>query len=94
MGKLNITPAPWHVMRGDVLDQNGRMVAAVDSADTDDASLIAAAPELLESLQKYMSAVEQMNEAMSDGYYVQGAMSELVGAEDIAKAAIAKALGK
>ncbi len=60
----------------------------------EDASIIAAAPELLEALQKYMSAVEQMNEAMSDGYNVQGAMSALVGAEDMAKAAIKKALGK
>lgn len=58
------------------------------------AHLISAAPELLDALQRYMSSVQQMNEAMNDGYNVQGAMSALIGSEDMAKAAIAKALGK
>ncbi|MDU3074930.1 MAG: hypothetical protein E7B29_01155 [Mixta calida] len=57
------------------------------------ARLIAAAPELLEALQTYMAAVNQMNVAMNDGVNVQGAMSNLVGSEDMARAAIAKALG-
>lgn len=58
------------------------------------ARLIAAAPELLEALQTYMSAVKRMNEAMSDGCNVQGAILALIGSEDMANAAIAKALGK
>lgn len=58
------------------------------------AKLIAAAPELLEALQTYMSAVKRMNEAMNDGCNVQGAISALIGSEDMANAAIAKALGK
>lgn len=86
MDKLKITPAPWHVMRGDVLDKHGRMVAAVDSADTDDAQLIAAAPELLESLQNVLSA------------WVDEDMADITDAEENslikARAAINKALGK
>lgn len=58
------------------------------------AYLIAAAPDLLEALQGYMSAVSEMNEAMKDGYNVQGAMSALIGWEDMARAAISKALGE
>lgn len=58
------------------------------------AYLIAAAPELLEALQGYMSAVKDMSEAMKDGYNVQGAISALVGWEDMARAAIAKAIGE
>lgn len=50
--------------------------------------------ELLEALQGYMSAVSEMNEAMKDGYNVQGAMSALIGWEDMARAAISKALGE
>lgn len=57
------------------------------------AHLIAAAPDLLESLQAYMSAVERMNQAMKDDLNVQGAISALVGHEEMARAAIAKALG-
>lgn len=87
MEKLNITPAPWHVMRGDVLDQHGRMVAAVDSYDTDDADLIAAAPELLEALQDFMA-----NDSGNDKSC--GHSFECVCRFDKAKAAIAKALGK
>ena len=58
------------------------------------AHLIAAAPDLLEALQGYMSAVSKMNEAMKDGCNVQGAMSALIGWEDMARAAISKALGE
>ena len=57
------------------------------------AQLISAAPDLLEALQGYMLAVSKMNEAMKDGYNVQGAMSALIGWEDMARAAISKALG-
>ncbi|WP_143338595.1 hypothetical protein [Cronobacter sakazakii] len=49
---------------------------------------------LLEALQGYMSAVKDMSEAMKDGYNVQGAISALVGWEDMARAAIAKAIGE
>jgi erythromycin esterase-like protein len=84
MDKLNITPKPWHVMRGDVLDQHGRMVAAVDSFDTDDARLIAAAPELLEALQDLVHA---------DTHGIKNCSAQ-VNALEKAKSAIDKALGK
>jgi len=51
----------------------------------------AAAPDLLEALEGYMSAVEQMNAAMRDGINVHGALASLSGWEDNALAAIAKA---
>lgn len=60
----------------------------------DTARLIAAAPDLVEALNGYMSAVDQMNEAMDDGINVHGAISELMGWADRAKSAIAKATGK
>lgn len=66
----------------------------MDKKTIRDFTLISAAPELLEALQGYMSAVECMNQAMKDGLNVQGAISALVGHEDMAHAAIAKALGK
>ncbi len=53
--------------------------------------LVAAAPELLGALKGYMDAVNTMNAAMKDGLNVHGAISGLIGAEDNAKAAIAKA---
>ena len=57
------------------------------------ARLIAAAPELLEALRSYMGAVSLMNAAMEDGANVHGAISGLIGAEDNARDAIAKATG-
>lgn len=68
-------------------------IEAATRNEREDARLIAAAPDLLEALQGYMSAVSEMNEAMKDGYNVQGAMSALIGWEDMARAAISKALG-
>lgn len=29
-GEFKGTPGPWHIMRGDVLDKNGRMVALIE----------------------------------------------------------------
>lgn len=58
------------------------------------ARLIAAAPDLLEALKLYMASVELMNAAMKDGGNVHGALSALVGAEDMANWAIAKAEGR
>lgn len=60
MQEFKGTPGPWHVMRGDVLDKNGRMVASVEGFcpgenDTYDAELIASAPEMLEALQLLMA---------------------------------------
>lgn len=69
-------------------------IEAATRNEREDARLIAAAPDLLEALQGYMSAVSEMNEAMKDGYNVQGAMSALIGWEDMARAAISKALGE
>lgn len=63
-------------------------------ATDEELTLAAAAPELLEALQTYMSAVKRMNEAMNDGCNVHGAISGLIGAEHMAEYAIAKALGK
>ncbi|HHT3530367.1 TPA: hypothetical protein ACTYW0_004569 [Enterobacter asburiae] len=69
-------------------------IEAATRNEREDALLIAAAPDLLEALQGYMSAVSEMNEAMKDGYNVQGAMSALIGWEDMARAAISKGLGE
>ncbi|ENH9344040.1 hypothetical protein [Enterobacter roggenkampii] len=57
------TPGEWHVMRGDVLDKNGRMVALIEGfcsgeSEIYDAKLIAAAPDLLEALQNMVTAYE------------------------------------
>jgi hypothetical protein len=70
------TRQPW-------LEKRDEMVA--------NARLMSAAPELLEALKGYMEAVNTMNAAMKDGLNVHGAISGLIGAEDNAKAAIAKA---
>ena len=56
-GEFKGTPGPWHVMRGDVLDKNGRMVASIEGfcpgeAEIYDAQLISVAPEMLEHLHK------------------------------------------
>lgn len=78
------TPGPWNVQftdeiyAGDGVDNE--QVATAN--DCHDACLIAAAPELLQSLQKLMKAMEY-------GNYIG-----LRGAEADARAAIAKALGK
>lgn len=44
--------------------------------------------ELVRALEDYMSAVNQMNAAMKDGVNVHGALSNLIGAEDNARAAL------
>lgn len=49
--------------------------------------------QLLAALEGYMGAVALMNSAMQDGGNVQGALSALIGAEDMAHAAIAAAKG-
>lgn len=80
---------------GDVIDSFSMSDGVTSlSVKMDDMNLIAAAPDLLEALQGYMSAVSEMNEAMKDGYNVHGAMSALIGWEDMARAAISKALGE
>lgn len=58
------------------------------------ACLIAAAPDLLQSLKLYMAAVDQMNAAMKDGVNVHGAVGALVAAEDMATHAIVCAEGR
>lgn len=50
--------------------------------------------ELISAFKNYVSAVEQMNAAMKDGINVQGAMSYLFGAEEMANDLLAKALGQ
>ncbi|HBR2411226.1 hypothetical protein [Klebsiella pneumoniae] len=93
MQEFKGTPGPWHVMRGDVLDKNGRMVASVEGFcpgenDTYDAELIASAPEMLEALQLLMA--EQTGGNKSCGHNGFTCMCPY----DKARAAIAKALGK
>lgn len=50
--------------------------------------------ELILSFKNYVDAVEQMNAAMKDGINVQGAMSCLFGAGEMANDLLTKALGK
>lgn len=84
------TPGEWHVMRGDVLDKNGRMVALIEGfcsgeSEIYDAKLIAAAPDLLEALQL-------AEKAMAEGRNVT--YPEWYGVINKARAAISKALGE
>ncbi|CAH3573158.1 TPA: hypothetical protein ACOEP1_004516 [Enterobacter kobei] len=86
--KFKGTRGPWHVMRGDVLDKNGRMVACIEGfcpgeIEIYDARLIAAAPDLLEALQKMFRAGQKQN--WNEHYE-----SEM----NAARAAISKALGE
>ncbi|MFX2663538.1 hypothetical protein [Enterobacter kobei] len=85
--KFKGTPGPWHVMRGDVLDKNGRMVACIEGfcpgeIEIYDAKLIAAAPDLLEALQAMLSKAYKQN--WNDQYPDEVSK---------AQAAISKALG-
>ncbi|WP_414465263.1 hypothetical protein [Klebsiella michiganensis] len=66
----------------------------INGSEDHNGVLMASAPELLEALLGYMSAVERMNQAMKDGFNVQGAISALAGYEDMAHSVINKALGK
>lgn len=59
-----------------------------------DIALIGAAPDLYEALAGYMDAVEIMTLAMRDGVNVQGAVSALLGWEEMARAALARAAGE
>ncbi|HHL6261753.1 TPA: hypothetical protein ACQ83P_004201 [Klebsiella pneumoniae] len=93
MQEFKGTPGPWHVMRGDVLDKNGRMVASVEGFcpgenDTYDAELIASAPEMLEALQLLMAEQTGGNKSCGHNGFT------CTCPYDKARAAIAKALGK
>ena len=100
MQEFKGTPGPWHVMRGDVLDKNGRMVASVEGVcpgenDTYDAELIASAPELLEALQLALNAMNEMGDILNfHDLAEQSKVDELTPAFDKARSAINKALGK
>lgn len=50
--------------------------------------------ELLIALKGYMGAVDTMNAAMKDGVNVHGAISALIGCEEMAHQAIANATGE
>ena len=102
MKEFKGTRGPWHVMRGDVLDKNGRMVACIEGfcpgeIEIYDAKLIAAAPDLLEALQaiqaKMSDFIKLANEVGindADGFYLAAATD----AEEQARAVISKALGE
>ncbi|MGS6190696.1 hypothetical protein ACVGWG_22970 [Enterobacter asburiae] len=85
---------PWNVVGAGFNDDGVYFTFDDTTIHRADVRLMEAAPDLLEALQGYMSAVSEMNEAMKDGYNVQGAMSALIGWEDMARAAISKALGE
>lgn len=85
---------PWNVVGAGFNDDGVYFTFDDTTIHRGDVRLMEAAPDLLEALQGYMSAVSEMNEAMKDGYNVQGAMSALIGWEDMARAAISKALGE
>lgn len=62
--------------------------------DWNNARLIAAAPDLLEALIKYMDAIDMFDKASKDGINYHGAVGNRLATEEIARAAIAKATGK
>lgn len=83
------TPGPWHVtsmtLNLVVVGANGGAVARTDYAgtlDEDNARLIAAAPEMLDALERLLSVIEKRFGSAS-----------LDGTMMIARAAIAKATG-
>jgi hypothetical protein len=79
---------------GDIVCHQDPNHATGDGTDAKRFKLIAAAPDLLEALKLYMASVELMNAALKDGGNVHGALSALIGAEDMANWAIAKAEGR
>lgn len=85
---------PWNVVGAGFNDDGVYFTFDDTTIHRADVRLMEEAPDLLEALQGYMSAVSEMNEAMKDGYNVQGAMSALIGWEDMARAAISKGLGE
>lgn len=97
MGKHTEKPWSFNQAKGKVLAcvaMAGKLLVFKNKVSDADGQLIAAAPELLEALEGYISAVDMMNAAMKDGINVHGAMSGLIGAEDNARAAIARARGE
>lgn len=84
------TPGPWKwdESRDEIFDHDGAQIAAIqhyrvaDEAISANARLIASAPELLEALKRFASAMEQRS------------YPELQGVASDAFAAIAKAEGK
>lgn len=88
---MNHTPAPWIARTNHVglqyIDANGYTVASFDGfrkVAQPDANLIAAAPELLNALERYFSEMEIDDAGQRD----------IEGFELLARAAIAKATGK
>jgi hypothetical protein len=81
---------PWNESNGIPLDRN----MWIDCNSEENARLIAAAPDLLEALIKYMDAIDMFDKASKDGINYHGAVGNRLATEEIASAAIAKATGK
>ena len=82
-----------HIVAADgTVVMDGEWYSSVPNPDN--ARLFAAAPDLLDALEGYMDAVQLMNSAMKDGGNVHGAISNLIGCEDNARQAIARARGE
>ncbi|WP_436879521.1 hypothetical protein [Escherichia coli] len=87
MDKFKGTPGPWDYDTALDAIFNKSCLFICDVSDKENARLIAAAPELLEALQDFMSASSGNTQSCGHDF-------ECICRFDKAKAAIAKALGK
>jgi hypothetical protein len=101
--KAQYTPGPWSlsflgVIAGDGTLAGDHMVCGLRASPSDEeianARLIAAAPELLEALEKLADAVDRFNGVFSSTDRLAGRMQgEMWGARQAALRTIAKARG-
>ncbi|MDC7800252.1 hypothetical protein PQS91_10375 [Stenotrophomonas geniculata] len=73
--------------------ENGAVKVA-EEASADACAARAAVAELIETVDKHLFAIRQMDEAMNDGINVQGAVSAAIGTEEMLRAALSRVKGE
>lgn len=100
MSNTQHTPGPWRYdyeldYCGEIIASNGTSICSfTDEPSTNDARLIAAAPDLLEALESVWLWMENQADGQSKGGYATFDLMMLREQRDIARAAIAKATGE